>query len=92
VARVKYSVAKIIHKLRYAEILLGHVQIVKDLCRKWHITDLTYYRRRQEYGGPKLDQTRRLKNLECEKARLKRTVTDLMLDRLLLKEAAARNF
>ena len=90
--RVKYSVEQIIHKLREAEVLLGQGQTVKDICRKWNITDPTYYRWRQEYGGLKLDQAKRLKDLERENARLKRAVTDLTLDKLILKEAAEGTF
>ena len=91
-ARVKYSVEQIIHKLREAEVLLGQGQTVKDICRKWNITDPTYYRWRQEYGGLKLDQAKRLKDLERENARLKRAVADLTLDKLILREAAEGNF
>lgn len=91
-ARVKYSVEQIIHKLREAEVLLGQGQTVKDICRKWNITDPTYYRWRQEYGGLKLDQAKRLKDLERENSRLKRAVADLTLDKLILKEAAEGNF
>ena len=91
-ARVKYSVEQIIHKLREAEVLLGQGQTVKDICRKWNITDPTYYRWRQEYGGLKLDQAKRLKDFERENARLKRAVGDLTLDKLILKEAAEGNF
>lgn len=91
-ARVKYSVEQIIHKLREAEVLLGQGQTIKDICRKWNITDPTYYRWRQEYGGLKLDQAKRLKDLERENARLKRVVADLTLDKLILKEAAEGNF
>ena len=91
-ARVKYSVEQIIHKLREAEVLLGQGQTVKDICRKWNITDPTSYRWRQEYGGLKLDQAKRLKDLERENARLKRVVADLTLDKLILKEAAEGNF
>lgn len=91
-ARVKYSVEQIIHKLREAEVLLGQGQTVKDICRKWNITDPTYYRWRQEFGGLKLDQAKRLKDLERENARLKRAVADLTLDKLILKEAAEGNF
>ena len=89
---VTYSVEQIIHKLREAEVLLGQGQTVKDICRKWNITDPTYYRWRQEYGGLKLDQAKRLKDLERENARLKRAVADLTLDKLILKEAAEGNF
>ena len=91
-ACVKYSVEQIIHKLREAEVLLGQGQTGKDICRKWNITDPTYYRWRQEYGGLNLDQAKRLKDLERENARLKRAVTDLTLDKLILKEAAEGNF
>ena len=91
-ARVRYSVEQIIHKLREAEVLLGQGQSVRDICRKWNITDPTYYRWRQEYGGLKLDQAKRLKDLERENARLKRAVADLTLDKLILKEAAEGNF
>lgn len=91
-APVKYSVEQIIHKLREAEVLLGQGQTVKDICRKWNITDPTFYRRRQEYGGLKLDQAKRLKAVERENARLKRAVADLTLDKLILKEAAEGNF
>ena len=90
--RVTYSVEQIIHKLSEAEVLLGQGQTVKDICRKWNITDSTYYRWRQEYGGLKLDQAKRLKDLERENARLKRAVADLTLDKLILKEAADGNF
>lgn len=90
--RVKYSVEQIIHKLREAEVLLGQGQTVQEICRKWNITDPTYYRWRQEYGGLKLDQAKRLKDLERENARLKRAVADLTLDKLILKEAAEGNF
>ncbi len=90
--RVTYSVEHIIHQLREAEVLLGQGQTVKDICRKWNITDPAYYRWRQEYGGLKLDQAKRLKDLERENARLKRAVADLTLDKLILKEAAEGNF
>jgi transposase-like protein len=90
--RVKYSVEQIIHKLREAEVLLGQGQAVKDICRKWTITDPTYYRWWQEYGGLKLDQAKRLKDLERENTRLKQAVADLTLDKLILKEAAEGNF
>ena len=84
--RLKYSVEQIIHKLWEAEVLLAQGQTVKGICRKWSITDPTYYRWRQEYGGLKLDQAKRLKDLERENARLKRAVADLTPDKLILAE------
>jgi putative transposase len=56
------------------------------------VTDATYYRWRQEYGGLKLDQVKRLKELEAENTRLRRAVSDLTLEKLVLKEAASGNF
>ncbi len=86
--RVKFSVEHIMHKLREAEVLLAHGQTIKDICRQWRSTDPTYSRWRQEYGGLKLDQAKRLKDVEREHARLKRAVADLTLDKLLVKDAA----
>ena len=90
--RVKFSVEHIIHKLREAEVLLAHGQPIKDICRKWSMTEPTYYRWRHEYGGLKLDQAQRLKDLERENTRLKRAVAELALDKLILQEAAEGNF
>ena len=90
--RVQYSVEHIIHKLREAEVLLAQGQTVKDICRQWSITDPTYFRWRQEYGGLKLEQAKRLKDLERENARLKRAVAALALDKLIVKEAAEGHF
>lgn len=87
-----FTVEQIISMLREAEVPLGQGQTVKDICRKLGITDPTYYRWRQMYGGLKLDQAKRLKELERENARLKRAVADLTLDKLILKEAAEGNF
>ncbi len=90
--RVKFSVEHIIHKLREAEVLVAQGQTIKDICRKWSITDPPYYRWRHEYGGLKLDQAKRLKDLERENTRLKRAGAELTLDKLILKEAAEGNF
>ena len=87
-----YTVEQIIAKLREAEVALGRGQTVQEICRALGIHDTTYYRWRQMYGGLKLDQAKRLKELERENARLKRAVADLTLDKLILKEAAEGNF
>lgn len=65
---------------------------VADAVRAIGVTDVTYYRRRQEFGGLKADQVKRLKELEAENARLRRAVSDLTLDKVILAEAAKRNF
>jgi transposase-like protein len=90
--RQRYTPEQIIGKLREAEVTLAKGHTVVQACRSLGITEQTYYRWRQEYGGLEVDQARRLKNLERENARLKRAVADLTLDKLILKEAAEGNF
>ena len=90
--RITYTVEQIIAKLREAEVALSQGQTVVQVSRSLGITEQTYYRWRNEYGGLKIDQARRLKDLERENARLKRAVAELTLDKLILKEAAAGNF
>ncbi len=87
-----YTVEQIIAKLREAEVALSRGQTVQEVCRALGIHDTTYYRWRQMYGGLKVDQAKRLKELERENARLKQAGADLTLDKLLLKEAAEGNF
>jgi putative transposase len=91
-ARKKHTVEQIIGKLREAEVALSKGQTVLQVCRTLGVTEQTYYRWRQEYGGLKVDQAKRLKDLERENTRLKRAVADLTLDKLILKEAAEGNF
>ena len=87
-----YSAEQIIGKLREAEVLLSQGSTVGEVSRKLGITEQTYYRWRREYGGMRLDQARRLKDLEKENGRLKRLVADLTLDNAILKEATRGNF
>ena len=87
-----YSPEQVIHKLREAEVLLSQGVTVGEVCRKIEVTDVTYYRWRKEYGGMRVDQARRLKELEQENARLKKVVADFALDNAILKEAARGNF
>ena len=91
-ATKRHSAEQIVRKLREAEVELAKGATVKDACRKLAITEHAYYRWRREYGGLNLDQAKRLKKLEQENARLKRTVADLALDKQILKEAAEGNF
>lgn len=90
--RKRFTVEQIINHLREAEVLLSQGQRVGDICRRFGIAEQTYYRWRREYGGLKVDQAKRLKELEQENARLKRAVADLTLDKLILKEAAEGNW
>ena len=84
----RYTAEEIIHKLRQADVLLGQGQTVPQVSRKLGIVDQTYYRWRKAYGGMKVGQAKRLKELEAENARLKRAVADLTVDKLILKEVA----
>src|SRR5271169_1946949 len=84
-ARQRHSAEQIIGKLREVEVGLAGGRKVSELCRSIGVTEQTYYRWRAEYGGLKLDQAKRLKELERENARLKRAVADLTLDKLILK-------
>jgi len=87
-----FTAEQIIGKLREAEVFLSQGSTVGEVSRKLGITEQTYYRWRREYGGMRLDQARRLKDLEKENGRLKRLVADLTLDNAILKEAARGNF
>ena len=91
-ARKRYTAEQIISKLREAEVVLAKGQTTSQVCKKLEITENTYYRWRREYGGLRIDQAKRLKELERENGKLKRLVADLSLDKAILKEAAEGNF
>ncbi len=90
--RKGHSPEQVLNKLRQVEVAVAGGQSVGQAVRGIGVTDHTYYRWRREYGGLNLDQARRLKKLEQENTRLKRTVADLALDKQILKEAAEGNF
>jgi putative transposase len=83
---------EIVAKLRQVDVLVSQGQRVADAVRSIGVTEVTYYRWRQEFGGLKSDQVRKLKELEAENARLRRAVSDLTLDKMILAEAARGNF
>ena len=87
-----FSAEQIIGKLREAEVLQGQGSPVGEVSRKLGITEQTYYRWRREYGGMRVEQARKVKELEKENGRLKRLVADLTLDNAILKEATRGNF
>ena len=91
-ARRKYTPEQIISKLREVEVALAQGARVALAVRDIEVTEQTYYRWRREYGGLTVEQAKRLKELEKENLRLRRGVSDLTLDKLILKEAAERNF
>ena len=87
-AKRKHTPEQIIGKLREAEVLLAQGQTVAQVCKMLGVSEQSFYRWRAEYGGLKIDQAKRLKELERENARLRKAVADLTLDKLILKEAA----
>jgi transposase-like protein len=90
--RKRYTAEQIITKLREAEVELAKGQTTPQVCKKLGISDQTYYRWRKEYGGLRVDQAKRLKQLEHENGRLKKLVADLSLDNSILKEVSSGNF
>jgi transposase-like protein len=86
-ARKRYTTEQIIGLLREAEVRIGQGEAIGTICRGLGIAEQSYYRWRREYGGLKLDQAKRLKDLERENERLKKAVSELTLDKLILKEA-----
>ena len=89
--RKTYTAEQIIGKLREAEVLLSQGGTVGEASKKIGITEQTYYRWRKEYGDMRVEQGRRLKELEKENTRLKKLVADISLDNAILKEAARGN-
>ena len=90
--RKSYKPEEIVAKLRQVDVLTSQGQSVSEAIRSIGISEVTYYRWRQEYGGLKSDQVKRLKELETENTRLRRAVSDLTLDKLILQEAARGNY
>ena len=88
--RKQRSVEEIIGKLREAEVALAQGETLGQACRRIGVSDHTFYRWRREYGGLKVDQAKRLRDMEGENARLRRAVADLTVDNQILKEAAGK--
>ena len=90
--RKRFKPEEIVTKLRQVEVLQSQGMSVADAIRQIGVSEVTYYRWRKEFGGMKADQLKRLKELEKENQRLRRAVSDLTLDKLILAEAAKGNF
>ena len=90
--RKRHKPEEIVAKLRQVDVLTTQGQTVADAVRTIGVTEVTYHRWRQEFGGLKGDQVKRLKDLEAENARLRKAVSDLTLEKLILKEAASGNW
>lgn len=91
-ARKRHTAEEIVAKLRQVDVLIAQGRPVAEAVRAIGVTEVTYYRWRSEYGGLKSDQVKRLKELEAENARLRRAVSDLTLEKQILKEAASGNW
>ncbi len=89
--RKRYTPEQIINSLREAEVLLSQGSTAAEASRHMGITEQTYYRWRKEYGGMRINQAKRLKELEKENSRLKRLVADISLDNAILKDVAEGN-
>ncbi|GAC1663849.1 MAG: hypothetical protein PVS2B1_23060 [Candidatus Dormibacteraceae bacterium] len=87
-----YKPEEIVAKLRQVDVMMSQGRSVAEAIRSIGISEVTYYRWRQEFGGLKSDQVKRLKDLETENTRLRRAVSDLTLDKLILQEAARGNY
>jgi putative transposase len=83
---------EIVAKLRQVDVLVSQGQNIADAIRQIGVSEVTYYRWRQEFGGLKTEQVKRLKELETENSRLRKAVSDLTLDKLILQEAARGNY
>lgn len=88
----RHTAEEIVAKLRQVDVLSSQGRPIADAIRAIGVTEVTYYRWRNEYGGLKGDQVKRLKELEAENTRLRRAVSDLTLDKQILREAAKGNF
>ncbi len=88
----RHKPEEIVAKLRQVDVLTSQGQSLANAVRAIGVTEVTYYRWRQEYGGLKTNQVRRMKELELENQRLRKAVADLTLDKLILAEAARGNF
>jgi len=91
-ARKRFKAEQIITILRQIEVEQGRGKSVAEICRGHEITEQTYYRWRKEYGGMRVNQAKRLKDLEHENTRLKKLVADLSLDNAILKEGSEGHF
>jgi len=91
-AGARHTAEEIVSKLRQVDVLTAQGRPVADAIRTIGVTEVTYYRWRNEYGGLKGNQVKRLKELETENSQLRRAVSNLTLDKLILQEAAKGNF
>ena len=88
----RFTTEEIIHKLREADVLIGQGKTIAAACKALGVTDKTYFRWRKTHGGLRIDQAKRMRELETENARLKKAVAELTVDKIILKEVAEGKF
>lgn len=88
----RFTTEEIIHKLREADVLIGQGKTIIDACKQLAVTEKTYFRWRKSHGGLRIDQAKRMRELEAENGRLKKAVADLTIDKIILKEVAEGKF
>jgi putative transposase len=91
-SRKRYAAEEIINKLHEADVVQSQGKTISEVVRQLEISEMTYYEWRKEYGGLRVDQAKRLKELEQENGRLRKVVADLTIDNSILKEAARGNY
>lgn len=91
-AKQRFTTEEIIHKLREADVLVGQGKTVVEACKQIGVTDKTYFRWRKSHGGLRIDQAKRMRELEAENSRLKKAVAELTIDKIILKEVAEGKF
>ena len=91
-AKQRYTTEEIIHKLREADVLIGQGQTIAQVTKQIGVTEQTYFRWRKSHGGLRIDQAKRLRELEAENSRLKRAVAGLTVDKIILREVAEGKF
>jgi transposase-like protein len=90
--KAKFTAEQIIAKLHEADVLQSQGKTILEIVRQLGVSEMTYYKWRKEYGGMRVDQAKRLKELEAENQKLRKVVADLSIDNVILKEAARGNF
>ena len=91
-AKQRFTTEEIIHKLREGDVLIGQGRTIDAACKQIGISDKTYFRWRKSHGGLRIDQAKRMRDLETENARLKKAVAELTVDKIILKEVAEGKF
>ena len=91
-AKRRFTAEEISHKLREADVVIGQGKTIAEACKAVGVTDKTYFRWRETHGGLKIDQAKRMRELETENTRLKKAVAELTVDKIMLKEVAEGKF